>query len=102
GLEAAVVPAKRFRLAVLQVKLAVVRPVERVLDQPLQAGPVQAGTLVEQGIGGGEMGHRLDLVASCWKRAVVGSQHDMAAAAARCAPQGAALLSLAWAGGLAD
>ena len=58
GFQDAVVETEPFRLAVLQEQLAVVGAAERVVDEAFQPHPVEPGTIEEEVIRGGEVGHR--------------------------------------------
>jgi hypothetical protein len=57
ALHAPVVEADRFREAVFQEELAVIRARQRLLDQPLGLVAVEARALEEQGIGLGKLAH---------------------------------------------
>mgnify|MGYP003152126145 CR=1 FL=1 len=57
GFDLAVVEHQAFRLSVFQEQFAVVHTGQGVVQHALHAVPVHAGTVEEQVVGGGKIGH---------------------------------------------
>jgi hypothetical protein len=57
GFQLAIVEGERLRQAVLQIKLAIIHAGQGFAHDRLNAVRVHAGALVEQRVGGGEIGH---------------------------------------------